>query len=634
LHFIKQLLKIYALFALVFFLGRFSLWVIYFDRFDDITFFESLLTFVYGLRMDTIVISIVLVIPTLLLALTPQLLAKTTSKVLRAYFVAWLLLFIFIENATIPFFAQYDVRPNYLFIAYLEYPKEVVSLMLKDYLLELIISFVMMLSLGYWFVKSRFSDFNSAYETPYIVRLALLLPLLVVLFIGIRSSFGHRGANISDAMYSKNRIINEVTKNSLHAIGFAYYSNKKNGANLVKKYGKISLEDAYTTAKEILNIDFSDTKRPFYRAEKTHFAVPNSKNLVIFIQESMGAQFVGFSGGERGLTPNMNELGREYLAFSNLYSNGTRSIRGLAGMTSGTLAIAGKGVVKRTKSQNDFFTVASLLKPYGYKSSFIYGGEARFDNMKSWYLGNGFDEVIEQKDFANPTFESTWGVCDEDLVIEANERFKQHAMKNEKFVSVMFSQSNHAPFELPENKIEYVEGVPKQSVKNAIRYADFAIGRFFELAKKESYFKDTVFVVVADHNVRVYGDARVPVDMFQIPAVIVADGIKPQVYDKLATQPDVLATALDLIGLDLHYPILGHSIFSDTKTDVALMKFNDTYALRKRDKIAIIEPNVAPQSYIYKDKKLLPTEHDTNLEKAALALITILEDMYDKKLYR
>lgn len=123
----------------------------------------------------------------------------------------------------------------------------------------------------------------------------------------------------------------------------------------------------------------------------------------------MGAQYVDFSGGVKDLTPNMNQLGKEYISFSNLFSNGTRSIRGLAGLSSGFLLIIGEGVVKRPKSQNDFFTVASLLKPYGYKSSFIYGGEARFDNMKSWYLGNGFDEIIEQKDFKNPTFTSSWG---------------------------------------------------------------------------------------------------------------------------------------------------------------------------------------------------------------------------------
>lgn len=634
MHFFKELFKFYILFTLLFFIGRLSLWLVYFNRFDDISFLESLLSFVYGLRMDTIVISIVLIIPTILLALTPKSFGEHIAKVLKWYFLVWLLLFVFIENATVPFFEQYDVRPNYLFLAYLEYPKEVISLMFKDYLLELIISFVMMATLAYWFMKSSLFTLVHVMKTPYVIRLLLLLPFLLILFIGIRSSFGHRGVNISDAMYSTNRIINEITKNSLHSIGYAAYSNSKNSTDLVKKYGTMSLEEAYTQAKVILNIEFDETSRPFYREVPTHFKSENPKNLVIFIQESMGSQFVEFSGGRKDLTPNMNKLGREYLAFSDLYSNGTRSIRGLCGLSAGFLAMPGEGILKRTKSQSDFFNVASLLKPYGYKSSFIYGGEGRFDNMKSWYLGNGFDEVIEQKDFDKPTFESTWGVCDEDLVIEANKQFKQHAMKGEKFVSVMFSQSNHAPFELPKNKIEFVEGVPEQSVENAIKYADFAIGRFFELAKEEEYYKDTVFVVVADHNVRVHGDERVPVSMFQIPGVIVVDGMSPQVYDSIATQPDVLATALDLIGIDLAYPILGHSIYSDTKIDVSLMQFNDTYALRKGNKVAIIEPNRVAESYIYENKKLTPAPKDEALEQAALALIIILEDMYDKKLYK
>jgi sortase (surface protein transpeptidase) len=106
------------------------------------------------------------------------------------------------------------------------------------------------------------------------------------------------------------------------------------------------------------------------------------------------------------------------------------------------------------------------------------------------------------------------------------------------------------------------------------------------------------------------------------------------VYDALATQPDVLATALDLMGLDAEYPVLGHSIYSDTKTDVNLMLFNDTYALRKGEKVAVLIPNAQPQTYLYKEKKLVATEHDLALEKAALALIYVLDDMYEKKLYR
>jgi phosphoglycerol transferase MdoB-like AlkP superfamily enzyme len=348
----------------------------------------------------------------------------------------------------------------------------------------------------------------------------------------------------------------------------------------------------------------------------------------------MGSQFVAFSGGEKDLTPNMNKLGENNIAFTNLFSNGTRSIRGLSAMSSGFLPIAGEGVVKRTKSQSDFFTVASLLKPYGYKSSFIYGGEARFDNMKSWYLGNGFDEVIEEKDFKNPTFTSTWGVSDEDLVIKANEKFKEQSQKGEKFVSVIFSSSNHSPFELPEGKIEFVKDDPKYSVRNAIKYADFAIGRFFELAKKETYYKDTVFVVVADHNVRVYGDDIVPVKMFHIPAVIVADGVKSMQYGKQTSQPDVLATALDLVGLDLSYPILGQSIFSDTKKEMNLMQFNDVYALRMGDDVAVIGPNMVPQTYKYRDEKLVLAPANKLMQKQALAIITVLNDMYEKRSYK
>lgn len=630
-QYLSAILRTYLLFVAIIFVFRALLYGIYFDRLNDISIGHSLLAFIYGLRMDTIAVSIVLIIPAIVLAVTPKSLSKIGAKFLKYYFLAWLLIFVFIENATIPFFAQYDVRPNYLFVEYLEYPDEVASLMIKDYKLSLFVALLMMISIGYLFLKSKISDFTDAFEARYLVRIAMLLPILVILFIGIRSSFGHRPANVSDAMYSQNRIINEIAKNSIHSIGYAYYSTKKNSDKLIEKYGKMEIEKAYELTSKMLNIP--NTNHSFNRNVQTHFKLQKPKNIVIFIQESMGAQFVEFSGGEKNLTPNMNSLGNQYLAFTNLYSNGTRSIRGLSGLSAGFLPIAGEGVVKRNKSQNDFFTVASLLKKFGYKSSFIYGGEARFDNMRSWFLGNGFDEVIEQKDYQNPTFVSTWGVSDEDLVIKANEKFKSHHAKGDKFASVMFSSSNHAPFELPDGKISFEPNEPKNSVKNAIKYADFAIGRFFELAKKEPYFKDTVFVVAADHNVRVYGDDIVPVNMFQIPAIIVADHIKAQKYEKLATQPDVLATALDLIGIDLAYPIFGHSIFSDQKTDVVLMQFNDTYGLRKGDKIAVIGPNIQPQTFEYKNKKLSKIDHDKNLEDSALAILIVLNDQYNKKLF-
>jgi len=628
----RELLKIYLLFITLFFLGRLGLYALYFDRLSDITFTYSLLSFLYGLKLDTMTASIILVIPALLLSITPQALARFSGQLINGYVLFFLLVALYVENATFPFVAQYDVRPNYLFIEYLKYPKEVTSIILKEYPLQLSVALGILIVTAWAYLRFSPLRLAEAIQTPLWKRLFLFPIIAALLFIGIRSSFGHRPANISDALYSTNRMANEIAKNSLYSIGNAYYSYTKE-ANIIEPYGKMNLNEAYTRVGEQLNIK-TGGKFPFSRLEPTHFPAQKPKNLVIFIQESMGSQYVGFSGGDATITPNMEKLSLEGIAFTNLFSNGTRSIRGLAAMTSGWLPLAGEGVVKRNKSQSDFFTVASLLKPLGYKSSFIYGGEGRFDNMRGWYMGNGFDEVIEQKDYAHPTFISTWGVSDEDLVLKANEKFKDYSAKGEKFVSIMFSSSNHSPFELPEGKIDFIPGKPKYGVENAVKYADFAIGRLFELAKKESYYKDTVFVIVADHNIRVYGDDLVPVNMFHIPALIISEGIKPQKFDALATQPDVLATALDLIGVDLTYPVLGHSIYSNAKREVSLMMFNDTFALREKNKVAVVQPNKEPLTFTYENDRLRNAPHDKELERDTLAFVTVLDDMYNKKLYQ
>jgi len=633
MHTFKELFKIYLLFIALFFLGRLGLYAVYADRLTDISFAESLLSFLYGLKLDTMATSIILIIPALVLSLTPQYFARLATRILSGYVLVFLLIALYIENATFPFVAQYDVRPNYLFVEYLKYPKEISSMILKEYPLQLLVAFMMLLVTAWAYLRFSPLKLEEALRTPLWKRFLFLLPITALLFIGIRSSLGHRPANVSDALYSTNRMANEIAKNSLYTIGDAYYSYSKESDKLVNSYGKIELIEAYQRVSTRLNIPVGGDL-PFNRPELTHFSSSKPKNLVIFIQESLGSQFVGFSGGDVSITPNLENLSHEGLVFTNLYSNGTRSIRGLAAMSSGWLPVAGEGVVKRNKSQSDFFTVASLLKPLGYKSSFIYGGEGRFDNMRSWYMGNGFDEVIEQKDYKSPSFVSTWGVSDEDLVIKANEKFKAHTLKGEKFVSVMFSSSNHSPFELPDGKIEFIKGEPRQSVKNAVKYADFAIGKFFELAKKEAYYKDTVFVVVADHNVRVYGDDLVPVNMFHIPALIITDGLKAQKFERLSTQPDVLATALDLIGVNFTYPVLGHSIYSDSKQEMALMMFNDTFALRVHDKVAIIQPNKEPLTFVYEREHLKSIPHDKELEKDALAFVKVMDDMYNKKLFK
>jgi phosphoglycerol transferase MdoB-like AlkP superfamily enzyme len=586
---LRKIFFYYLFFILVFFIGRVSLFFTYFDRFgnSDVNYW---MTFLYGLRMDTIIASMLLVIPVLLLSLTPSRIKSVVEKILNIYLLICGIAVIFIEVATFPFFAQYDCRPNYLSVEYLVYPREVSGMISEAYKLELVISLILISLFIYLFVARFKQNLSKIYETRYVARLLMLIPLALLLFLGIRSSLGHRPANLTDAMYSSNRIVNEITKNSIHSIYYAVYSNKYE-VNAAALYGRMDKGEALERLKKRLNIQSSDKGSPLSREAGSHFKTDKPKNLVIFLQESLGSQFLESLGGEKGITPNMDRLSKEGIFLTNAFSNGTRSIRGIAGCVAGNYAIPGKGVVKRNKSQSNFFTISSLLEPLGYHTLFLYGGESRFDNMRGWFLGNGFDEVIDQPKFVDPAFVGTWGVSDGDLVARANEEFRDLYKSKRKFAAVMFSTSNHTPFDFPDGKIELVKGVPKKSLENAIKYADFAIGDFMNRAQKEDYYKDTIFVIIADHNIRVYGDDVVPVNMFHIPALILGGGIEPYRYDKLTTQPDVLATALDLMGLDLTYPIMGNSIFEKEKPEVSLMQFNDFYALREGNEFAVLRPN-------------------------------------------
>jgi hypothetical protein len=106
------------------------------------------------------------------------------------------------------------------------------------------------------------------------------------------------------------------------------------------------------------------------------------------------------------------------------------------------------------------------------------------------------------------------------------------------------------------------------------------------------------------------------------------------VWDSISTQPDLLATVLDLTGLDLQYPIMGKSIFSDKKSQLSLMQFNDYYALRVKDEVAILRPNKKPLTFIYENEHLKKAKHNKNLEDGVVAFVNLLNYLYENRLYR
>ncbi|KVV14221.1 LTA synthase family protein [Flavobacterium sp. TAB 87] len=594
--------------------------------------------FPIGLRMDLILLCYLVLLPALLVTFVPNKWIKFVNSFVVGYSFLFLMLLLFVELATPDFVQQYDTRPNKIFLDYLIYPKEVVGMLLKSYLTSIIFTLLILALVLFLAIKKGKFLFQTT-VAPYKTKLILFPLVAFLLFFGARSSLvSKRPINASSAVFSTDQLTNCLGLNSLYTVAFAAYSMKNEGDS--KMYGKMEETEAIARVKKymnVANVHFNDPEIPFLHVQKADSLRNKPYNLVIFLQESLGAEYVGILGG-KPLTPEFDKLSNEGLLFTNLYCTGTRSVRGIEAVVTGFLPSPSESVVKLGNSQQGFFTVAEALKQKGYDTSFIYGGLSNFDNMASFFNGNGFENIIDQDDLDSDgkkyAFKGTWGYSDEDLVIKANDYFKKQGDKP--FFSLMFSTSNHEPFEYPAGRFKPYDTKPA-TVNNAMKYADFAIGKFFEMAKKEAYFKNTIFIVIADHNTRTYGKNLVPIHKFHIPALIIGPNVpKGKSYDKLASQIDIPPTLLSYLGIDIENPMVGRNLndMSATIKGRSIMQFNDINAFRVENQVVIMQPNLKPLQFeIKNDTTLVPVTLDQELAKDALAHVITAGNLYKKRNY-
>jgi phosphoglycerol transferase MdoB-like AlkP superfamily enzyme len=286
-----------------------------------------------------------------------------------------------------------------------------------------------------------------------------------------------------------------------------------------------------------------------------------------------------------------------------------------------------------------------VLGKSGYRSEFIYGGESHFDNMRSFFLGNGFNSVVDRRDFTAPKFVGSWGVSDEDLFDMADRRIRSLHAVGRPFFTLVFSSSNHTPFEFPDGRIELYDA-QKQTVHNAVKYADYALGKFIERARASDYWDDTLFLVVADHDTRVYGDELVPVSKFHIPGVILGADIAPRKIDSLVSQIDLAPTLLSLMGIDSLHPFPGRDLtrtlpeFGNSPAPVhprAVMQFDQHFAWLERDRLTVLLPDGGSRHFAFDraTKEIRPAAAgDTEAVRQALANVLLPAWLYDEQRYR
>lgn len=563
-----------------------------------------------GVRVDAIQLGLMCFVPALLVPLTLLPGAWGPWQTFTAFWVvACMTLLLFLEAATPGFITEYDVRPNRLFVEYLKYPKEVCSMLWRGFRIHVVFG-VLTLLLTAWISLQCAAPWLEQPREWGIVATLLSWPVVIVLLAAvIRSSTGHRPANPAMFAMTNDTLVNSLILDSAWSVFHAVY-NLKHEQKSGDIYGKMPAEEMLRAVNEarrlVPDADVSTSELPTLTRLTPTRVRTRPLNLVIVLEESLGATFVESLGG-LPVTPELEKLKSQGWWFERMFATGTRSVRGIEAVVTGFPPTPSQSVVKLSLSQSHFFSLASLLGARGYHTEFIYGGESHFDNMNGFFRGNGFQSVIDQKDFAAPAFVSSWGVSDEDLFDMAHQQILRQHADGRPFFKLVFTSSNHAPFEFPDGKIAlYDEKAATEN--NAVKYADYALGRFFEGARSSDYWQDTLFVVVADHDIRVRGDSLVPVRNFHIPALILGADIEPRSIATVASQIDLPVTALSLMGIAADHPMIGRDI-SGEDPDLpgrAMMQFEQHYAWMEGADVTVLRPGKPPTaaSYDFDSKRL------------------------------
>ena len=486
---------------------------------------------------------------------------------------------VIVQNAISEFFFwnEFGVRYNFIAVDYLIYTNTVIGNIMESYP-------VVPLFIGIGLLTALFTYFIVIHTKPFLYNLPSFsdkikgLIIYVVLFVISVQVIPF----LAEQEKSSNVFTNELQADGLYKFYVAFMTNE---LDYHKFYKTLPDAEAFAILKNQLPGISNQTT---LRSIKSDSAAIR-KNVVLITIESYSAEYLKEFANEKKLTPFLDSIAKESLQFTNLYAVGNRTVRGLEAVTLCLPPSAAESVVKRTDNKEKFST-GSIFKQKGYTLKYMYGGDAYFDNMGDFFGGNGYD-IIDKKSFAPEeiSFSNIWGVCDEDMYRKAIKVMNSEAKKNKPFFNHIMTVSNHRPFTYPEGKIDISPKI--KSRDGGVKYTDYALKQFFAMASKQSWFKNTVFVILADHCASSSGKTELPMDKYHIPAMIYAPGFISAKEDTiLMSQIDIMPTLFGLLNFSYQSKFYGQDVFSPEYKPRAFVATYQDLGLIKDDVLTIISP--------------------------------------------
>jgi len=560
----------FAFWLLIFNLGRIVFILYQHEKINGAAFTEQAYSGVSGFRVD-LATAAYFVLPVLLFTyLATWGASRFWTRVCNVFSLFLLALSCIIHIAELPLYTEWNQKLNFKALWFLQNPSEVYhtasGLQLIGGLAGILIFFFIGFRMHQYIPKAEHINWRSGKRYVHsLVFLLLLFPLL----LAARGGWTPIPIQISDAYYSKNPALNAAASNSV----FHLLSNVFQHLEAVEPYQFMPGSEADRIVRELYRVEKDSTLR---------FVTSSKPNVCLVIFEGWTADCVESFGGLKGITPEFDKLVSAGVSFDSCYASGNLSDQGMGAIFSAFPAQPRTSIVTVPSKYTSLSSLVEPFKKLGYSTSYLFGGQLEYGNIKSYIYHMGFDLVEEESAFDASIYRGRLGVHDGDLFAR---KLNQLNHSKQPFFASVFTQSTHGPYDIPVPQTIEWEGDTKGYL-NGLHYADSVLGRFMQEAKKQAWYTNTLFVFVSDHH---HASARntsyYSPEYRRIPLLFFGEVIEPDFrgkqYHRISSQLDLASTLLNQLNIDASRFAWSKDLMNPYAKEFALYTFDEGFGWKR-----------------------------------------------------
>lgn len=602
---------------------RFALLVYNRELIGDIAPLMLLTGFFNGARFDARIVALVCV-PLVLTILSSSAIAARGWQ--RLWLVVCSSLIIFLGVVELDFYREFHQRLNGLVLQYIrEDPATVISMLWHGFpVIKLILAWgaaTYIMALCFFALDKKTRTMNPRVvrvsEPPWYTKLVVFALCFLLSIAAVRGTL-RQGPPLrwGDAFTTDSVFVNHLGLNGVLTLYTAIANQMSDHRNNLVQ-NALPESQARQLTRDLLMVKSDQLIDPDSAAIRRISESPDNlrlpiKNVVVILMESFAGRFVGALGSEAGITPNFDQLASEGLLFRRFFSNGTHTHQGMFATMACFPNLPGFEYLMQTpEGGHQFSGLPQLLSRKNFDDVYVYNGDFAWDNQRGFFSNQGMSHFVGRDDFDNPVFsDPTWGVSDEDMFERAHRELLNLHSNKKPFYAFLQTLSNHTPYALPEklpvNKV-VGHGTLNEHL-TAMRYSDWALGQFFEKARKAPYFNDTLFVVVGDHG---FGtpEQLTEIDLyrFHVPLLLIGSKVVETFGNensRVGSQVDIVPTIMGRVSGKVQHQCWGRDLLNLSQHDqgFAIIKpsgGDQTSAIIEGDRILVKPEGLSPKLYRY-----------------------------------